>query len=65
MRTSLVASGRQSRALVNGTVGVVVAPRGRLLLVLRRAFAKGRIAGIEAVADPARIRQLDLAVLDT
>jgi RNA polymerase sigma factor (sigma-70 family) len=51
-------------ALVNGSVGVVVAPRGRLLLVLQLVFANGRIAGIEAVADPERLRQLDLAVLD-
>ena len=51
-------------ALVNGTVGVVVAPRGRLLIVLQLTFAAGRITGIEAVADPDRLRQLDLAVLD-
>jgi RNA polymerase sigma factor (sigma-70 family) len=51
-------------ALVNGSVGVVVAPRGRLLLALRLVFAHGRIAGIEAIADPERLGQLDLAVLD-
>jgi RNA polymerase sigma-70 factor (ECF subfamily) len=51
-------------ALVNGAVGVVVAPRGRLMMVLRFTIAGGKIAEIEAVADPERLRQLDLAVLD-
>lgn len=50
-------------ALVNGAVGIVVAPRGRLLLVLVLAFAHGKIVGIDQVADPTRVQQLDLAVL--
>jgi len=51
-------------ALVNGGVGVVLAPRGRLFRVLRFTFANGKIAGIEVVGDPERIRQLDIAVLE-
>jgi RNA polymerase sigma-70 factor (ECF subfamily) len=51
-------------ALVNGAVGVVVAPRGRLLLVLAFTFRDGKVAGLDVLADPARLRQLDLAVLD-
>jgi RNA polymerase sigma-70 factor (ECF subfamily) len=51
-------------ALVNGAVGVVVAPRGRLLMVLDFTIARGKIVAIDAVADPARLRQLDLMVLD-
>ena len=51
------------RALVNGEVGVIVAPRGRLLMVLRFTIANGKIIEIEAVADPARVCQLDLAIL--
>ncbi|HET7093127.1 MAG TPA: hypothetical protein VFI22_06610, partial [Thermomicrobiales bacterium] len=51
-------------ALVNGAVGVVVAPRGRLLLVLDFTIADGKIVAIDAVADPDRLRQLDLALLD-
>ncbi len=47
-------------ALVNGAVGVVVARRGRLFLVLRLTIRHGKIVGIDAVADPARLRQLDL-----
>jgi RNA polymerase sigma-70 factor, ECF subfamily len=50
-------------ALVNGAVGIVVAPRGRQLLVLAFRIAGGRIVEIDVVADPERLRQLDLAVL--
>jgi RNA polymerase sigma-70 factor (ECF subfamily) len=51
-------------ALVNGAVGVIVAPRGRLLMVLRFTITHGKIVEIEAVADPARLLRLDLAVLN-
>ncbi|MEW1862071.1 MULTISPECIES: sigma-70 family RNA polymerase sigma factor [unclassified Streptomyces] len=52
-------------ALVDGAVGIVVAPHGRLLLALTVAFADdGLIAGYEVIADPDRLRRLDLAVLD-
>jgi hypothetical protein len=51
-------------ALVNGAVGIVVAPRGRLLLVLGFTITRGKIVEIDVVADPERIRQLDLAVLN-
>ena len=50
-------------ALVNGTVGVVVAPRGRLLFVLTFLVEDDRITEYEVIADPARLRRLDLAVL--
>jgi RNA polymerase sigma factor (sigma-70 family) len=51
-------------ALVNGAVGVVVAPRGRLLMVLGFTISGGKIVEIDVVADPERLRQLDLAVVD-
>jgi RNA polymerase sigma-70 factor, ECF subfamily len=50
-------------ALVNGAVGVVVAPRGRLLMVLGFTIRHGRIVEIDILADLARLRQLDLALL--
>ena len=50
-------------ALVNGAVGVVVAPRGQLLLVLNVTIANGRITAIDAVGDPERLAAFDLAVL--
>jgi RNA polymerase sigma-70 factor (ECF subfamily) len=49
--------------LVNGAVGVVVAPRGQLLLVLDLTITHGKIAEINVIADPARLQKLDLAVL--
>jgi RNA polymerase sigma-70 factor, ECF subfamily len=51
-------------ALVNGDVGVVFAPAGRLQVVL--AFTVGparRITAIDVIADPGRLRRLRLAVL--
>ena len=51
-------------ALVNGAVGVVVARRGRLFLVLRLTIRHGKIAGIDAVADTAQLHQLHLSVLE-
>lgn len=51
-------------ALVNGAVGVVVAPRGRLVMVLGFTITRGKIVEIDILADPARLRQLDLAVLN-
>ncbi len=40
-------------ALLDGALGLVVAPRGKLMLVLRLAISDGRITGVEAVADRA------------
>ncbi len=50
--------------LGNGAVGILVAPRGRLLMVFECTTTNGKIAAIDAVADPHHIRQLSLAVLD-
>lgn len=50
-------------ALVDGTVGMVWAPHGKLKRALRLKFAEGRIAQVEIIADPERLRDLDLAVL--
>ncbi len=51
-------------ALVNGAVGLLVAPRGRLRVVLRLTITGGKITVIEAIADPKRLGQLDLAILN-
>src|SRR5439155_26909129 len=51
-------------ALVNGSVGLLVARHGRLFLVLNLTVAHGKIVEINVVADPERLCQLDLAVLD-
>ena len=51
-------------ALVDGAVGIVVAPRGRLILIMVLKVTGGKIFEIEVIADPARLHQLELAVLD-
>jgi RNA polymerase sigma factor (sigma-70 family) len=51
-------------ALVNGAAGVVVAPRGQPLAVAGFTVAHGRIVEIDLLADPARLRELDLTVLE-
>jgi RNA polymerase sigma-70 factor (ECF subfamily) len=51
-------------ALVNGMVGAVIAPHGRLQLVLAVTVTGGRVAGYDVIADPARLARLELAVLD-
>ncbi|MFE4975880.1 sigma-70 family RNA polymerase sigma factor [Kitasatospora sp. NPDC056651] len=59
--------GRRARygavALVDGVPGILIAPDGRLRLVLRMAVGDGRVAGYEVIADPVRLAALDLAVL--
>src|SRR5262245_3971269 len=49
--------------LGNESVGVLVAPRGRLMLVLDLTITNGKIAEINVIADPSRLQKLDLAVL--
>jgi len=52
-------------ALVNGAAGVVVvAPRGRPFSVMGFTVTGGKIVAIDALADPARLDQLDLTFLD-
>ncbi|WP_370970673.1 sigma-70 family RNA polymerase sigma factor [Amycolatopsis sp. cg9] len=49
-------------ALIDGSVGVVVAPRGRLSLVLTVVVDGDRVAGYEVIASPARLASLHIAV---
>ncbi|MEO3753209.1 sigma-70 family RNA polymerase sigma factor [Streptomyces sp. B6B3] len=53
-------------ALVNGSVGLVTAPHGRLFVALVFSYdeAGERITAIDVVADPDRLSDLQLAVLD-
>jgi RNA polymerase sigma-70 factor (ECF subfamily) len=50
-------------ALVNGSVGVIVAPRGRLMMVIAFTIIDDKIVAMEAISDPERLAQLDLAIL--
>ncbi len=51
-------------ALVNGSVGAVIGPLDRILFVLVFTVKNDKITEIEMIADPARLRQLDLALLN-
>ena len=51
-------------ALVNGSVGIIVAPGGQLMIWLRRTIKGRKIVEIEVVADPARLSEVNLAALD-
>jgi len=66
-RGAVMASGDAARsqlALVDGAVGIVSAPGGRLETVLALTVsAERRITAIDVIADPARLRRLRLAVL--
>jgi RNA polymerase sigma-70 factor (ECF subfamily) len=50
-------------ALVDGAIGIVVAPGGRLALVLRFGVVGDKITAIDIEADPNRLQRLELAVL--
>jgi RNA polymerase sigma factor (sigma-70 family) len=52
-------------ALVNGAAGFVVTQHGRPVSVAGFTVTHGKIAEIDLLADPARLRQLDLTVLDS
>jgi RNA polymerase sigma-70 factor (ECF subfamily) len=49
---------------VDGAVAAIVASRRHLFLVLNFTITRGKIVEINVVADPARLRQLHIAVLD-
>jgi RNA polymerase sigma-70 factor (ECF subfamily) len=51
-------------ALVNGSVGIVVALGGRLLGVLDMRIRHGKITAITAISDPVPLHQIPLAILD-
>lgn len=66
--SAAVAKAFQGRAemarfiLADGVPAVLVAPNGKLLLVLGLTFRDGKIAAIEAIADPERLALLNFAL---
>ncbi len=50
-------------AMVEGSVGLIVAPRGRLFRVLRFTFANGRITAMEVIGNPERLIAIEVGVL--
>jgi len=51
-------------AMVDGAIGVVVAPQGRLVRALRFTIANGKITEIEVIGNPARLGGLDVSMVD-
>jgi RNA polymerase sigma-70 factor (ECF subfamily) len=49
-------------AIVNGSAGVVVAPRGTPFSVMAFTVRHGKVIAIDSLADPSRLGRLDLAV---
>ena len=49
---------RGAPALIEGTLGLVIAPQGRLFRVLRFTLADEKIVAIEVIGNPDRLRQL-------
>jgi RNA polymerase sigma-70 factor (ECF subfamily) len=49
-------------ALVDGRLGVLLAPGGKLSRAMRLTFRDDRIAEIEIIADPEHLKSLDLSV---
>jgi RNA polymerase sigma factor (sigma-70 family) len=49
-------------ALVNGAAGAVVAPAGRVFSVMAFTVTDGKITQIDALVDPERLGQLNLAI---
>jgi hypothetical protein len=52
-------------ALIDGTVGLAMAPYGRLRVVLTFTITQDGITDIEVIAEPGRLSRLNLAVLDS
>jgi RNA polymerase sigma-70 factor (ECF subfamily) len=50
-------------ALVNAAPGVIVTVRGRPFAVMSFTVADGKIAEIDTIADPERVRRIAAAVL--
>jgi len=58
------ASAPVALALIDGTVGVILAPHGRLTLAMRFETRDDRIVRIDVVAGPERLGTLNVAVLE-
>ncbi len=50
-------------ALIDGSVGLIVAPRGKLVRALTFTFADAKVTRVEVIGDPARLRELEVGVI--
>lgn len=51
-------------ALVNGAIGLIVAPHGRLVRALHFTILDGTITEIEIIGNPARLGELEVSIVD-
>jgi RNA polymerase sigma factor (sigma-70 family) len=51
-------------AVVDGTVGLIMARKGRLFRALRFSYEGGRIMKVDIIGEPAQLEKLDVAVLE-
>jgi RNA polymerase sigma factor (sigma-70 family) len=50
-------------SLVDGSVGIILAPGGRLSRVLKIHFSDDRITEVEVIADPERVEKVELGIV--
>jgi RNA polymerase sigma-70 factor (ECF subfamily) len=48
-------------AIIDGSVGVILAPRGKLARALTFTFDNAKVTRVDVIGDPARLRELDIA----
>jgi RNA polymerase sigma-70 factor (ECF subfamily) len=51
-------------ALVDGAVGVVVAPQGKLVRVIRFTIANSKITELEVIGNPVRLAEFDVSIIE-
>jgi len=62
---SRAAQGAVQLAVIDGELGLALAPRGRVHRIVRFTIDGDRITEIEILADPAQLEQLEIAVVPT
>jgi RNA polymerase sigma-70 factor (ECF subfamily) len=50
-------------ALINGSVGLILAPHGKLSRAVIFSFANDKVTRLDVIGEPVRLRELDIAVL--
>jgi RNA polymerase sigma-70 factor (ECF subfamily) len=51
-------------ALIDGNVGLIFAPGGKLSSVMQCTAVNGRITGVEIISEPARLEDMDLKIIE-
>lgn len=52
-------------ALIDGSVGLIFAPRGKLLRALTFSYSNGTVSRVQVIGDPVHLRDLDIAVVSS